>query len=323
MGLWESTDGFFSFFAELSVSIDLKPQNDFHWGPVQQQAFAQIKQEIAHAVALGPVRIGPERKENLLNSWGGTPKPYPSQVLSPQKHLGFLAGLAGAGPPGRATSALDPVLLGFTTAPAASQVDIPSGSGHERVPEPLLLRFLSGVGKSRVTNVLHSLPLRGLRRGAGSPTNEHHHIAVCLFCGALFAAAAGRGVLCLASLGAGTALPAPCHSGLGPQGAGTQAHAVPAGGGGLWGFCAVGEGPPRAATARDSRCARDGTEAVFRGVLCCAGGAVVHLCLRVVGALAPRWCVSMPRCAFPRTRTAALGCHTFPPGRLFLPAQGL
>ncbi|RMC21414.1 hypothetical protein DUI87_02279 [Hirundo rustica rustica] len=33
-----------------------RKKNDFHWGPEQQQAFAQIKQEIAHAVALGPVR---------------------------------------------------------------------------------------------------------------------------------------------------------------------------------------------------------------------------------------------------------------------------
>ncbi|NXK43364.1 TF29 protein, partial [Piprites chloris] len=30
-------------------------KNDFQWGPEQQQAFEQIKQEIAHAVALGPV----------------------------------------------------------------------------------------------------------------------------------------------------------------------------------------------------------------------------------------------------------------------------
>ncbi|RMC19503.1 hypothetical protein DUI87_04115 [Hirundo rustica rustica] len=37
-----------------------RKKNDFHWGPEQQQAFAQIKQEIAHAVALGPVRTGPE-----------------------------------------------------------------------------------------------------------------------------------------------------------------------------------------------------------------------------------------------------------------------
>ncbi|RMC09971.1 hypothetical protein DUI87_12761 [Hirundo rustica rustica] len=33
-------------------------KNDFLWGPEQQQVFAQIKQEIAHAVALGPVRTG-------------------------------------------------------------------------------------------------------------------------------------------------------------------------------------------------------------------------------------------------------------------------
>ncbi|KFO61009.1 hypothetical protein N302_04545, partial [Corvus brachyrhynchos] len=42
-----------------------RKKNDFHWGPEQQQAFTQIKQEIAHAVALGPVRTGPEVK-NLL-----------------------------------------------------------------------------------------------------------------------------------------------------------------------------------------------------------------------------------------------------------------
>ncbi|KAF4804846.1 hypothetical protein TURU_004252 [Turdus rufiventris] len=35
-------------------------KNDFHWGPEQQQAFTQIKQEIAHVVALGPIRTGPE-----------------------------------------------------------------------------------------------------------------------------------------------------------------------------------------------------------------------------------------------------------------------
>ncbi|RMB97364.1 hypothetical protein DUI87_26092 [Hirundo rustica rustica] len=47
-----------------------RKKNDFYWGPEQQQAFAQIKQEIAHAVALGPVRTGPEVK-NLLYSAAG------------------------------------------------------------------------------------------------------------------------------------------------------------------------------------------------------------------------------------------------------------
>ncbi|RMC14805.1 hypothetical protein DUI87_06981 [Hirundo rustica rustica] len=46
-------------------------KNDFHWGPEQQQAFAQIKQEIAHAVALGPVRTGPDVKNVLYSGNNG------------------------------------------------------------------------------------------------------------------------------------------------------------------------------------------------------------------------------------------------------------
>ncbi|RMC18055.1 hypothetical protein DUI87_04934 [Hirundo rustica rustica] len=47
-----------------------RKKNDFHWGPEQQQAFAQIKQEIAPAVALGPVRTGPEVKNVLYSAAG-------------------------------------------------------------------------------------------------------------------------------------------------------------------------------------------------------------------------------------------------------------
>ncbi|KAF4803638.1 hypothetical protein TURU_014394 [Turdus rufiventris] len=47
-----------------------RKKNDFHWGPEQQQAFTQIKQEITHAVALGPVRTGPEVKNVLYSSAG-------------------------------------------------------------------------------------------------------------------------------------------------------------------------------------------------------------------------------------------------------------
>ncbi|RMC07301.1 hypothetical protein DUI87_16759 [Hirundo rustica rustica] len=45
-----------------------RKKNDFHWGPEQQQAFAQIKQEIAHAVALSPVRTGPNVKNVLYSA---------------------------------------------------------------------------------------------------------------------------------------------------------------------------------------------------------------------------------------------------------------
>ncbi|RMC22123.1 hypothetical protein DUI87_02996 [Hirundo rustica rustica] len=43
-------------------------KNIFQWGPEQQQAFAQIKQEIAHAVALGLVKTGPELKNVLYSA---------------------------------------------------------------------------------------------------------------------------------------------------------------------------------------------------------------------------------------------------------------
>ncbi|RMC19193.1 hypothetical protein DUI87_03798 [Hirundo rustica rustica] len=47
-----------------------RKKNNFYWGPEQQQAVAQIKQEIAHAVALGPVRTGPDVKNVLYSAAG-------------------------------------------------------------------------------------------------------------------------------------------------------------------------------------------------------------------------------------------------------------
>ncbi|KAK4811243.1 hypothetical protein QYF61_022140 [Mycteria americana] len=45
-------------------------KNDFQWGPEQRQAFEQIKREIVHAVALGPVRAGPDVKNVLYTAAG-------------------------------------------------------------------------------------------------------------------------------------------------------------------------------------------------------------------------------------------------------------
>ncbi|RMC20554.1 hypothetical protein DUI87_01405 [Hirundo rustica rustica] len=58
---------------ELPVSILylVTHKNDFHWGPEEQQAFTQIKQDIAHAVALSPVRTGPEVKDVVYSAAGG------------------------------------------------------------------------------------------------------------------------------------------------------------------------------------------------------------------------------------------------------------
>ena len=45
-----------------------RKKNNFHWGAEQQQAFAQIKQEITHAVALSPVSTGPEMRNVLYSA---------------------------------------------------------------------------------------------------------------------------------------------------------------------------------------------------------------------------------------------------------------
>ncbi|KFP95064.1 hypothetical protein N329_01970, partial [Haliaeetus albicilla] len=47
-----------------------RKKNDFKWDPEQQQAFEQIKQEIIHAVALGPVRAGKDLKNVLYTAAG-------------------------------------------------------------------------------------------------------------------------------------------------------------------------------------------------------------------------------------------------------------
>ncbi|GAB0209508.1 hypothetical protein GRJ2_003416500 [Grus japonensis] len=47
-----------------------RKKNDFKWGPEQQQAFEQIKQEIVHAVALGSVWAGPDVKNVLYTAAG-------------------------------------------------------------------------------------------------------------------------------------------------------------------------------------------------------------------------------------------------------------
>ncbi|GAB0183962.1 hypothetical protein GRJ2_000861500 [Grus japonensis] len=45
-------------------------KNDFKWGPEQRQAFEQIKEEIVHAVALRPVRAGPDVNNVLYTAAG-------------------------------------------------------------------------------------------------------------------------------------------------------------------------------------------------------------------------------------------------------------
>ncbi|RMC21389.1 hypothetical protein DUI87_02252 [Hirundo rustica rustica] len=69
MGFWKMHIPEYSQIVSPLYLVTRK-KNDFHWGPEQQQAFAQIKQEIAHAVALDPVRTGPDVKNMLYSAAG-------------------------------------------------------------------------------------------------------------------------------------------------------------------------------------------------------------------------------------------------------------
>ncbi|NXT47213.1 POL3 protein, partial [Pluvianellus socialis] len=57
VGFWRMHIPDYSLIVSPLYQVTRK-RNDFKWGPEQRQAFEQIKQEIVHAVALGPVWTG-------------------------------------------------------------------------------------------------------------------------------------------------------------------------------------------------------------------------------------------------------------------------
>ncbi|KFV17580.1 hypothetical protein N340_13113, partial [Tauraco erythrolophus] len=69
VGFWRMHIPSYSLIVSPLYQVTRK-KNDFKWGPEQQQAFEQIKQEIVHAVALGPVREGQDVKNVLYTAAG-------------------------------------------------------------------------------------------------------------------------------------------------------------------------------------------------------------------------------------------------------------
>ncbi|GAB0206665.1 hypothetical protein GRJ2_003132100 [Grus japonensis] len=67
MGFWRMHIPNYSLIVSPLYHVTRK-KSDFKWGPEQRQAFEQMKQEIVHAVALGPVRAGPDVKHVLHNA---------------------------------------------------------------------------------------------------------------------------------------------------------------------------------------------------------------------------------------------------------------
>ncbi|KAK4811001.1 hypothetical protein QYF61_014473 [Mycteria americana] len=69
VGFWRMHIPNYSLIVSPLYQVTRK-KNDFKWGPEQRQAFEQIKQEIVHAVALGPVRAGQDVKNVLYTAAG-------------------------------------------------------------------------------------------------------------------------------------------------------------------------------------------------------------------------------------------------------------
>ena len=69
VGFWRMHVPNYSLIVSPLYQVTQK-KNDFMWGPEQQQAFEQIKQEIARAVALGPVRMEQDVKNILYTADG-------------------------------------------------------------------------------------------------------------------------------------------------------------------------------------------------------------------------------------------------------------
>uniref|UniRef100_A0A8B9VB55 ribonuclease H n=1 Tax=Anas zonorhyncha TaxID=75864 RepID=A0A8B9VB55_9AVES len=69
VGFWRMHIPNYSLIVNPLYQVTRK-KNEFEWGPEQRQAFEQIKQEIVHAVALGPVRTGPDVKNVLYTAAG-------------------------------------------------------------------------------------------------------------------------------------------------------------------------------------------------------------------------------------------------------------
>ncbi|GAB0189166.1 hypothetical protein GRJ2_001381900 [Grus japonensis] len=69
VGFWRMHIPNYSLIVSTLCHVTQK-KNDFKWGPEQRQAFEQIKQETVHAVALGPVRAGPDVKNVLYIAAG-------------------------------------------------------------------------------------------------------------------------------------------------------------------------------------------------------------------------------------------------------------
>ncbi|GAB0176012.1 hypothetical protein GRJ2_000066400 [Grus japonensis] len=130
-------------------------KNDFKWGPEQRQAFEQIKQEIVHAVALGPVRAGPDVKNVLYTAAGENGPTWSLWQKAPGETRGRPLGFWSRGYRGseaRYTPTEKEILAAYEGVRAASEV---IGTEAQLLLAPRLL-VLGWMFKERAPSTHHA-----------------------------------------------------------------------------------------------------------------------------------------------------------------------
>lgn len=100
-------------------------KSSFSWGPAQQQAFEQVKQEVTHAVALGPVRAGHDVKNVLYTAAGRNGPTWSLWQKAPRESWGQPLGFWSRsydGPESRYTATEKEILAAYEGVRTASEV---------------------------------------------------------------------------------------------------------------------------------------------------------------------------------------------------------
>ncbi|KAK4806782.1 hypothetical protein QYF61_005578 [Mycteria americana] len=132
-----------------------RKKNDFKWGPEQRQAFEQIKREIVHAVALGPVRAGQDVKNVLYTAARENGPTWSLWQKAPGETRGRPLGFWSQGYRGseaRYTPTEKEILAAYEGLRAASEV---VGTETQLLPAPRL-PVLGWMFKGRVPSTHHA-----------------------------------------------------------------------------------------------------------------------------------------------------------------------
>ncbi|KAK4828266.1 LOW QUALITY PROTEIN: hypothetical protein QYF61_024931 [Mycteria americana] len=130
-------------------------KNDFKWGPEQRQAFEQIKREIVHAVALGPVQAGQHVKNVVYTTAGENGPTWSLWQKAPEETRGRPLGFWSRGYRGseaRYTPTEKEILAAYEGVQAASEV---VGTEAQLLLAPRL-QVLGWMFKGRVPSTHHA-----------------------------------------------------------------------------------------------------------------------------------------------------------------------